>query len=202
MTRIKVEQFRQDELRKPVVYKKDSAQINPQKAFIELSEDGTVGVGYSGEIGNAVPVSVWHGVDRRYPISPYLTGDGCNQLIEDAVLLLQRIHDGLSVEWDGSNYIGRLNDDAMDAEEDLAALCNREYEEAAVCDASSFLRLWECDPNDIWPDAKTWNDVQGHIAQIVEIMADKADREELFIDGGSQALENEIREHCYRHMDD
>ena len=36
--------------------------------------------------------------------------------------LFQRIVDGSEVEWDGNNFVGRLNEDAREAEEELEQL--------------------------------------------------------------------------------
>jgi hypothetical protein len=99
-------------------------EVNPQPAFVLLSEEGEVSADSSGEIGNGVPASVWHGCDLRFPVSPSVSGSDLADYLERfdrGRALLERIHEGHSVEWDGSNHVGHLDDDAQAAREELEA---------------------------------------------------------------------------------
>jgi hypothetical protein len=117
------------------LWQKYSGQHQPQPAFLEFEPaDGTARFGVNGNPGPSygVPFDVWHGVTRRYSVQPYISRDGLAELAEAASPLLQRIADGYSSRWDGSNFKGRLTDDATEAEEELEALCERISEESRV----------------------------------------------------------------------
>ena len=59
-------------------------QLYPQSAFISLDESGTVSADYDGEIGNAVPMNVWHGRTMRFAIPCDLSGDAIIDLVNEA----------------------------------------------------------------------------------------------------------------------
>jgi hypothetical protein len=107
-----------DDTRAPL-YKMYPQQTRPQPAYIEISEDGDLAANYSGEIGNAVPASVWHQRDLRISIPPGAAREAIQGFVADNVDLFRRVIAGHSVEWDGSNHVGRLTDDARDALETL-----------------------------------------------------------------------------------
>jgi len=73
------------------------------------------------EIGNAVPMSVWHGLVRSYCVPVVPTSSAAEQLVQDLLPLLARVRAGYSCRWDGSNHIGSLDDDATRAEEEIEA---------------------------------------------------------------------------------
>lgn len=108
-----------DNLRDEVapLYFKYTSQVNPQPAFIEIDENGVVTAGVNGEIGNGVPSNVWHKVDLRVGCSSLLHGNSLIEFLEGEVGndLLRRIHNGHSVDWDGSNHVGSLTEDAENA---------------------------------------------------------------------------------------
>lgn len=106
------------------LYHRYDREINPQPAFVLLSEEGEVSADWNGEIGNGIPATVWHGRDLRFPVSPFASGSDLADFLERfdrGRVLLERIHEGHSVEWDGSNYVGHLDDDAQAAREELEA---------------------------------------------------------------------------------
>ncbi|HUW71548.1 MAG TPA: hypothetical protein VMX33_15080 [bacterium] len=101
------------------LYKKYPGQVKAQGAFLELDEAGRVSVDWNGEIGNAVPAAVYHHKVLRFPIPCDLSTLGICQLGEHVRPLLARIHAGHSVDWNGSNMVGRFTDDAAVAIEEL-----------------------------------------------------------------------------------
>jgi hypothetical protein len=103
------------------LYRHYDGQSEPQPAYIELdTQAGTLRATYNGEIGNAVPFTVYHGLDRRYSI-PILTAEAANRVMREIVPFAERIVAGTSTEWDGSNTIAVLDEDARAAEEELEA---------------------------------------------------------------------------------
>lgn len=94
-------------------------QCNLQDCYIELdTETGGVCAEYNPEIGTAVPMRNWHGIARRYSI-PVMSADCANQLMDELRPLFERVVTGTTVEWNGSNHVGIINDDAWDAEEEI-----------------------------------------------------------------------------------
>lgn len=159
------------------LYCKYDLQINPQPAFIELDlETGNVTADYSGEIGGGVPVSVWNGIWRRYSVPAYISGECLAEILEDeeVVALLNRIHEGSDVEWNGNNYVGVLNDDAQDAEESLVNLLEHWHIQGNVWEAKEW--LFSC--SKLWDH---WND-QPLSEAVAELKSD-AESDNAHIDG-------------------
>lgn len=91
-----------------------ASQQDFQRAFFELDEDGNVRATYNGEIGNAVPCTVWNGRTMRFG-SNHLANYSAREIAATFAALrplFERVHAGHSVEWNGSNHVGRLNADA------------------------------------------------------------------------------------------
>lgn len=117
-------------------------QTSPQPCYVELDcRTGALSASYSGEIGNAVPAHVWHGHAQRWSI-PALKGDAANALLEEIEPLAQRVVDGYSARWDGSNSVADFDEDAEAAREEIAALCERAEEDATRGDAGA-VNVWE-----------------------------------------------------------
>lgn len=128
------------------LYHRYPGQHAPQRAFLELREDGTVRVDWNSEIGNAVPFDVHHRRTLRWTLNQYLTGRALSDFLseEKVQALLERIHAGHSVIWDGSNNMGKLDADAQRAEEDLdwdIARLNEDGEVAGVVDVGEYVNL-------------------------------------------------------------
>lgn len=95
------------------LYCKYQGQTRPQPCHIQLDlESGELSAGYNPEIGNAVPMGVFHGIVRRWAI-PALKADVVNDLLGRLAPDLQALLDDEStkVYWDGSNRRGRCDDE-------------------------------------------------------------------------------------------
>jgi hypothetical protein len=85
-------------------------QYEPQDCFIELDlSSGRMSAQTNPEIGNAVPVDVWHGLVRRYYVPGPPTPAAANALMEDISSHAQIILDHAEVIWDGSNNVVRTH---------------------------------------------------------------------------------------------
>jgi len=102
------------------LYVRYPREFRPQDAYITLDEDGRVGASPNFEI-NAVPADVWNKRTIWIPVSPEIGAAQIRKIVKRALPLLERVHAGHSVEWDGSNMRGRLTDDASEA---LVELCH------------------------------------------------------------------------------
>ena len=110
------------------VYRKYSGQNKPQPARLYLTEDGEAGFDYNPEI-NGEPIDEWEGRTLTWIISPYLTVDQLDEIANDEEInvLLEKVHTGHTVEWDGSKHRGHLTDDAADASIDLQTQLDERY---------------------------------------------------------------------------
>lgn len=163
------------------LYHQYPQQSQPQPAYITITEDGDVSTGYSGEVGGAVPMAVWHHRTLRVPVHAAMRGDALADLLEsaEARALLERIHAGHSIEWDGSNHVGRLTDDATAALDELTTLVRDAGE-----DTSMLAEVWTADAwlwaanelLDVWPVGETLD------AAVERLEAEAADAD-VVIDG-------------------
>jgi hypothetical protein len=153
-------------------------QTSPQPAYIEMTEDGEVSADYSGEIGNAVPMYVWHGRTLRWSVPSDVRGEALAEFLADpeTLALLERVHAGHVVDWDGNNHVGSLSDDARDASEGLDRLIERELigAEAAVRPVGDW--LWSsCTLLQHWQNQP--------LAEAVREIEDGAEIEGVLLDG-------------------
>jgi hypothetical protein len=120
-------------------------QSQPQDCYIEFDpSEGTLRASYNPEIGNAVPVAVWHKRILCWEIKA-LKADCANDLMRDLVPLCERIAAGYSERWDGSNLVGELDDDATDAAQDAEEKCCHADGELEVWDAFDYLAQTDAD---------------------------------------------------------
>lgn len=90
-------------------------QYEQQPCSINLDlEDGELWCDYNANIGGGYSMSVFH--RRTLSLSiPCLTGEAANDLMEEVAPIAQRVLDGASIEWDGNNNVGVLNESAQAA---------------------------------------------------------------------------------------
>lgn len=115
-------------------------QFNPQPAYVELTENGEVSADWSGEIGNSVPMSVWHDRTLRMTVAHNVNGPALADYLEspEALALLETIHAGHEVDWDGNNYVGTLTEEARAALERLEDVL-RGFETVEIWTANDYL---------------------------------------------------------------
>ena len=142
-------------------------QCQPQSASLELDENGNVSAGWDED---GTPMYVWNGRTIQWSLPESLTGEAVADFVAraDVAALLARVHEGHSIEWDGSNNVGRLTEDAREAQDDLEQLIQsnpfNESDFAWVMTA----REWAFnDQNvaEVWPDpAETLDAVAERVA--------------------------------------
>lgn len=99
-------------------------QNEQQPCYVQLDcRNGQLSASFNGEIGNAIPFSVYHGHDRRWGIR-CLTADSANELLREIAPLAQDVLDGYSSEWDGNNNVARLTEQSQDAENKIERICD------------------------------------------------------------------------------
>jgi hypothetical protein len=109
--------------RNPPLYMHYPGQHEPQGAYVQLHPDGEVEFGVNGEIGNAVPESVFHDrIVRICGVDPYLSLKGIDKLHREIRPILEDVAAGHSIEWNGNNNVGRLTEEAEEARERIMQL--------------------------------------------------------------------------------
>lgn len=121
------------------LYHRFPGQTSAQPCYVSLDPaSGALSTDWSGQVGAGVPEAVWHHRVLRWKI-PALRESAQAALLAKLVPLAERICAGHSVEWDGSNNVGRLTDDAAAANQEAALLCSSySYE-----NSDSELVVWE-----------------------------------------------------------
>ena len=133
-------------------------QVSAQPAHLEIDPGSRTYTAESNpEIGNAVPMDVWHRRRLRCGgLPPSIGGAALAGFLADPDLvdLITRVCDGHSDAWDGSNMIGRLTDDASDALQDIERMIDAlavdlgaspdglAWEAVDYVDASDWEALW------------------------------------------------------------
>lgn len=70
-------------------------QHEPQGAYVQLHPDGEVEFGVNGEVGNALPESVFYNrIVRICDVDPYLTLEGIDKLHREIRPMLEEIAEG------------------------------------------------------------------------------------------------------------
>jgi hypothetical protein len=103
--------------RKQPVFHQYQNQCFPQHAYLEFDPmlEGEVKLvaDYSGEIGNSVPMDVWHSRILRFRVPPQVTLKALKDLRSDERLsnMLEQLREEYKVVWNGNNYVGRFDTD-------------------------------------------------------------------------------------------
>jgi len=122
----------------------DYGQFDGQDCYIWLNcESATMGANYNGD-GNAVPSNIYHGLVRRYFLPYPIYANSANNLMAKIAPLAERVCAGFEAVWDGHNHVGKLSDDALQAESEIEHLIEQSLDEAdaiKVWDAADWLEV-------------------------------------------------------------
>ena len=183
------------------LYSRYAGQTSAQDAYVEMDEDGIVRADYSGEIGGGIPFSVYHGRIIRWGVSNTVRGDVLADYLEsdETIALLERVEAGQSIEWDGNNNRGKLDDDATEARDTIGNELDAMSEDDRSCGAVWDLDNWlgQLHFDDKWPVGKT-------LADAVKGIEDGAEAEGIQLDGNIEkylldyAQNANERGECYR----
>ncbi len=124
----------------------------PQDAYILLQEDGTV----TAEASSALRPGL------RWKIDPALRGEQIGDAVERLAPLLEAIHRGHTVEWDGGKRVERLTDEASAAADQVERELGALESDVEVWDVGRVKDgLWRnhYEMLDVWPDGKTLESV-------------------------------------------
>jgi len=117
------------------LYYKYPDRAEPQKAYLELHSNGLVTASWDWETDDTTPADVQNKERLRWPLSPYANGISLHDFLQSNRMrsLLERVHDGHSLERDGEKLVGHLTEDAQAASFEIESVLNdRPYKERAV----------------------------------------------------------------------
>lgn len=107
--------------KKKPVFAQYQNQCYPQPAYLEIDPSKCTNglichADYSGEIGNGVPVDVWHNRVFRVPVAPEVSREGLKTLETDErfIALVDQLVDSWEEIWNGNNYVGKHDCDVHD----------------------------------------------------------------------------------------
>ena len=164
------------------LYMRYDGQINPQPAYLELTEDGKVSANYQAEIGHySTTMDVWHGRTLQWDLPPWAKGWAIAEFVEDQEVfaLLERIHRGHKIWWNGSNMVGSLvTEDAIEASKELQELIDDYFSNERTCVEVYDIDEWIDDSplQNIWPANKD-------LDEAVEDIVDNAEFDDVIVEG-------------------
>lgn len=185
------------------VYEKYDGQLQPQPAYIRMDEDGEIDAWVNGEIGNAVPASIWNGRTLTWRVPSNVRGDALLAFVKEHQGLFERVYLGHEVDWDGNNHVGALDDDAREASEEIEKAAEALHEETIdVCTMEEWMRAdGNSKLDDMWADGQSL----AAAAQEAEESARDALRDNVLVEDPSAAKDvliewahDELRNHPER----
>lgn len=106
--------------KKPVFFQYQN-QCFPQRAYLEIdpakcATNIKCHADYTGDIGNAVPVAVWHDRIFQIPVAPEMSRTALKALETDDqfISLVGQLVDSWDEIWNGNNYVGKYDRDVYD----------------------------------------------------------------------------------------
>lgn len=125
----------------PIYLRYDGA-TRPQSAHLDIDlERKRADWEANPEVGNAVPSGVWQRVVVRVGCSPLLSRSRLEGLSADLSPLVDRVCGGGTVEWDGSNRVGVLDDDATEAVAEIERVLESEDGDIDEWEAGEWLAV-------------------------------------------------------------
>jgi hypothetical protein len=159
------------------------------QAYLNLDlEDGEVSVTTGHYQGDGIPMREWHGEIQSWKFgSTCISGEQLEKLVQKALPLLARVNDGGYIEWDGSNHVGQLNEDASDAERELEDLLEQVEGDIEAWQAGD----WFCE----YRDSQFLQELSdaGSVEALIEQLESEVDHDTV-IEGLSSYIEERVEE--------
>lgn len=150
--------YRLDDIRdyQAPLYETVAHEVTPAYAHVELDEEGFVSTNTRHRT-SGTPVEAWNGRTIEWEVEPSVDGDELADFLEseECEKLLQRVHNGHRIEWDGHNNVGRLTGDAEAAKEEFGRLLESFGEGAARAVGHAADWFESNSLAEAWPDGMT-----------------------------------------------
>ena len=146
-----------------------NGQYEAQDVYIEIDPDGkTVSMDYDPEIGGGVPEDVYHKIIMRYylPRDTVPTVSSANDILSNLLPLAERVVAGHSIEWNGINHVGVLDDDAQ-----MASECIRDTIDNYSWHIQDVWGIEQCSTAATWISAETTDEEIDEIVRDWENLA-------------------------------
>jgi hypothetical protein len=154
---------------KPAPLYDEDSQGTVVEAYLTLDEDGEVGLTTLWPHGGT-PAHIWHGRTRTWKMDAAVHGGHLRAFLEsDSTLdLLEAVHQSHTVEWDGHNEAGRLDECGWQASEALQTGLDAlsESESVQVWHVADWLQRTRVD--DWWAVGQSFEDVVAELANEAE----------------------------------
>lgn len=177
------------------IYCRYRDQINAQPVHVQLDiRDGVMWASYNPEIGNAMPMDVWHGLIRRYMLYSFPTVNGVNEFMEHIKPYAQRVLDDSREAWNDHDWIGKLGNDAKRAEEGILSACENWFEEGdllRICDVEQWFEA--CSDDDLSIEPHMTDEQIDTLASVLE--------DDAINSGEIDILEGDIQGYIRRRME-
>lgn len=181
---------------KAPLYTESNGQV--WKAYLEMTLQGVCSVSQSFP-SSGTSVDVWHGLTRTWELPVRIKGHVLEDLLTDGdfIELLQRVHNGHDSNWNGSNHVGTLDEEADEASDEIAELIDKldrhEGNLWNVWDAWDWIS--QSSLENVWEAGQT-------LAEAVEALIDSASDQDAYIKGGRDALARALLEKLQARVDD
>jgi len=121
-----------DETDLTCLYHRYPGQLEAQPVFVEVDlENRTISIDWDGEIGNAIPVPVFHGRTLRFRGLPW-AAHVANALLQELAPLAAQLASEATIDWDGSNRVGALSEAGERLQEEIEGVISSYQDEQQV----------------------------------------------------------------------
>jgi len=137
----------------PLYYQNAAGQglAEPKKAYLIMVPNGCVYADWVPSDRDSGSTRFGNRVNLRWPLSPYADGKSLYECLQSDRMrsLLERVHEGHRIEWNDSDFEGKLTKDAQEASIEIASvLGEKPYKERSLRHAEDFLRA-RFSPDDV-----------------------------------------------------
>lgn len=173
------------------------------RARLLLEEDGTCTLDTHAPWENACPAAEWYGCTQIWALPASVRGDALHCLLTDeqTIELLQRVHNGRSVEWNGNNYMGTLDEDATEAYDELENQFEALGDDSFGPNLGTCWAVWptdawlgDCTLGELWPAGRS-------LSKAAIALLEQA-RDEGILCGDADDIESALLDRLQRKLDD
>lgn len=177
------------------LYRRDPNQTEPQKVYLEMDSEGVVTVGRYG----SNPVETKGDGILCWPLSPYADAKSLHDFLQSEPMrsLLERVHNGHSVDRDHGEIVVRLTEDAQEASSRITSILeNKPYMERKIYSRQDWV-----ESKFSVRDVIARGDIRFYIHDIYEEMDDFEEMECAAFFAKSGLIDQEIEKLCVDYVE-
>jgi len=169
----------------PSLYCRLPTQSDPQEVYIEMDSDGVLSEEYAADV---MSMEVWNRATLRlFEVPADVRVEFLKSFVKEHLDLIQKIHDGHVVDYDDGSPRGTLTDEAEDALDELQAAAETyDFPCWSIMGPEEYLAPTR--------DDEIRDDVEQHgdVLRTAQVYLDECQEQDLWIEGGVDALAEEI----------